>query len=41
MIVNITRDADILAPGLVGFVFTKDLGDPRHLAGSDKEIDLG
>src|SRR3990172_13078828 len=41
MMIKITWDADILAAGLVRFVLAEDLGDPRDLAGSDKEVYLG
>jgi len=41
MIIKITWDTDILAAALVGFVLAEDLGDPRDLAGPDKEVYLG
>src|SRR3990172_5211081 len=41
MIIKITWDTDILAAALVGLVLAEYLGDPRDLAGSDKEVYLG
>ena len=40
MIVNVTRNADILAPGGVCLMLAQDFGDARHFAGADEQIDF-
>ena len=40
MIVNVTRNADKLAPGGVCLMLAQDFGDARHFSGADEQIDF-